>query len=251
MSETRTVTVGGEKLTYTLTRSKVKNITIRVRESGEIAVTAPTRTTLARLEEIIKDKIDFIHAGQEKMAKKRAARPKPLALVSGDVIPLFGVPCTVAVVQDERRRAGLINGTLYLSVKDPQDAAERYRTFTEFLDDTAKSYFADAVARALPYFLPKPTKMPQLCFRTMKTRWGVCNYSKQKITFNRRLLYFPPALIEYVVYHELAHFHHPDHSKAFWQFLAAKMPDCQARRRALNDYATPILAAEQAKNTPT
>lgn len=246
MSENRFVAIDGETIPYTLTRKSVKNITIRVRESGEVAVTAPLRTTIARLEEILKDKIDFIRAGREKMAKKRAAAPKPLQLLTGEVIPLFGVPHTISVVKDEKRRAGLFHGTLYLSVKNPDDAAERYRCFTEFSDATIKAYFTDAVARALPKFLPKPPKMPLLCYRTMKTRWGVCNYAKQKITFNRSLIFFPHPLIEYVIYHELAHFHHHDHSKVFWQFLTEKMPDCLTRRKALNEYKPPSLAFEKA-----
>ena len=246
MSDTRFITVNGEKLTYTLSKKAVKNITIRVRESGEVAVTAPTRTTLTRIEAVLKDKINFIRDGQKKMAKKRADTPMPLQLITGEIVPLFGVPHTISVVKDEKRRAGAVNGTLFLSVKNPQDTAERYRAFWEFIDVTAKAHFTDAVQKALPHFLPKPPKMPALFFRTMKTRWGVCNYSKQKITFNRHLVYFPPALIEYVVHHELAHFHYPDHSKAFWQFLTAKMPDCLARRRALNEYKFPTLAFEKA-----
>ena len=244
MSESRFVTVGRERLAYTLNRRRVKNITIRVRESGEVAVTAPTRTTIARIEEILRDKITFIRDGKEKMAKKCAAAPRPLTLCTGEVLPIFGEMHTIQVVSDTRCRAGAINGVLYLAVQNPADAAERYRCFLDFLDKTARAYFPDAVARALPQFLPKPPKAPTLSYRTMKTRWGVCNYNKQKITFNRRLVFFPPHRIEYVVYHELAHFHHPNHSKDFWQFLTARMPDCQKRREALNDYKTPAFAAE-------
>ena len=75
MSETKSVRINGEQIPYTLTRKRVKNITIRIKENGEIAVTCPTRTAIARIEEIIRDKMDFIRAGQEKMAKKRRSNP--------------------------------------------------------------------------------------------------------------------------------------------------------------------------------
>ena len=250
MSEVCTVRINGKDLSYTLTRKRVKNISVRVRESGEIAVTAPTRAAITRIEELLRDNIAVILAECERMAKKRASKPKPLQLVTGEVVPIFGTPYTIVVIQDEKRRAGLVNGTLYLSVKNPQDAAERYRCFYEFTDAAAKAYFADAVARALPHFLPKPPKMPNIFLRTMKTRWGVCNYIRNKITFNRQLVYAEPSLIEYVIYHELAHFHYPNHSNEFWQFLAAKMPDCRARRKALNAYTLPALAAEATEKTP-
>ena len=244
MSEARYLYINGKRFDYTLTRKSVKNITVRVRVSGEVAVTAPTKTTLRRIEEVLQSHIDAIEASKGRMAKKRAARPQPLQLTDGESITLFGKPYVIRVVQGEKRMAGLVGDTLFLSVKSPTDAAERYRCFTEFTDRSIRAYFADAVARALPHFLPKPPKMPLLCYRTMKTRWGVCNYNKQKITFNRKLIFFPPDLIDYVVYHELAHFHHPDHSRDFWQLLTAKMPDCRERRRALNNYPVPPLAAE-------
>ena len=233
MSENHFVAIDGETISYTLTRKSVKNITIRVRESGEVAVTAPLRTTIARLEEILKDKIDFIRAGREKMAKKRAAAPKPLQLLTGEVIPLFGVPHTISVVKDEKRRAGLFHGTLYLSVKNPDDAAERYRCFTEFSDATIKAYFTDAVARALPKFLPKPPKMPTLCYRTMKTRWGVNNITRRIITLNSELLKKKVHLIDYVIIHELCHFYEANHSKRFWEHVSRYYPKYKEARKEL------------------
>ena len=179
------------------------------------------------------------------MEKVRAERPAPLSLQTGEVLPIFGAPHRIAVVADKVRRAGVVGDTLYLSVKNPADAAERYRCFLEFVDRTAKDYFATEVARALPQFLPHPSIMPTLTFRTMKTKWGVCHSTKGKITFNRSLVFLPPSIIEYVIYHELAHFRHPNHSEQFWQFLSSKMSDCKERRRALNAYRLPRFAEEE------
>ena len=40
--------------------------------------------------------------------------------------------------------------------------------------------------------------------------------------------------VEYVVCHELVHFVHPNHSKAFYDCLATFLPDWKQRRARLN-----------------
>ena len=42
--------------------------------------------------------------------------------------------------------------------------------------------------------------------------------------------------MEYVVFHELVHFLHPNHSRQFYACLEAFVPDWRERRQALNDY---------------
>jgi predicted metal-dependent hydrolase len=47
------------------------------------------------------------------------------------------------------------------------------------------------------------------------------------------LLEQPRDAIEYVLWHELCHLTHFDHSKAFYALLASQMPDWQARKQRL------------------
>ena len=43
-----------------------------------------------------------------------------------------------------------------------------------------------------------------------------------------------PALIDYVVVHELAHFAVRNHSAVFWRLVEETMPDAKHRRRYLH-----------------
>ena len=63
-------------------------------------------------------------------------------------------------------------------------------------------------------------------------RRGSCTL-KGRLNIHWATMQLPPDLIDYVLVHELAHLHVPDHSARFWQRVQRAMPDCAARRDRL------------------
>ena len=60
------------------------------------------------------------------------------------------------------------------------------------------------------------------------------------LSLNWQLIFAPPELIDYVVVHELCHFHEMNHKYQFWVLLEKHIPDCWERRWAL-DHLGPSL----------
>jgi predicted metal-dependent hydrolase len=58
-------------------------------------------------------------------------------------------------------------------------------------------------------------------FKRMKTRWGSCS-SKKNVNINIYLMHLPAYLIEYVVFHEVAHLVEMGHNKRFWHIISNK-----------------------------
>ena len=67
----------------------------------------------------------------------------------------------------------------------------------------------------------------------MKTRWGVCNRSNNTITLNSNLIRYDESIIDYVIFHELSHFVHPNHSKNFWGLVEKYVSDYKVCRNIL------------------
>lgn len=77
---------------------------------------------------------------------------------------------------------------------------------------------------------------PILQFRKMKSKWGVCHINKNKIVLNKAVIHLPLHLIDYIIYHEITHLFHLNHSKAFYQKLASLCPQYQEYRKELRKY---------------
>ncbi len=61
-------------ITYELTRRKVKNINLRIRTDGSVAVSASPRTPTTRIDAFVAERADWIAAAQAKVAARTAAQ---------------------------------------------------------------------------------------------------------------------------------------------------------------------------------
>jgi predicted metal-dependent hydrolase len=59
--------------------------------------------------------------------------------------------------------------------------------------------------------------------RRQRTRWGSCSRSGT-ISLNACLMFQPPAVVSYLLVHELAHTRHMNHSRRFWRLVASHEP---------------------------
>jgi predicted metal-dependent hydrolase len=69
-----------------------------------------------------------------------------------------------------------------------------------------------------------------------KSLWGSCS-STGNLSFNVRLIHYPPAVIDYVIVHELAHLVHRNHSKDFWNYVEQFYPTYKKARGVLRKNA--------------
>lgn len=242
--EERTLTVKGLTVAYTWERKAVKNYNMRVRRDGSVYVSTPARVTAAQVERFVADKSDFLRNALSRVAARTA--PAPLWLLDGEQVPIWGVLHTVTVLKSQKVRVWCEDGRLFLALSHPEDAAARLRAFRRFAAQETEPFLRALTAECAPLFLSRGAPLPEVTFRRMKGRWGSCFYTKNKICYNSNLIFAPRECALYVVCHELAHFSHHDHSKAFYNCLARVLPDHKARRKILHAVAIPRFAAESA-----
>lgn len=82
----------------------------------------------------------------------------------------------------------------------------------------------------------------KITIRNQKTRWGSCSQTGT-LSFNYRLMMAPPAVIDYVIVHELCHLTHMNHSKDFWNMVGSILPDYARSRQWLKEHGHELTEA--------
>ena len=80
----------------------------------------------------------------------------------------------------------------------------------------------------------------RIAIKNTKTRWGSCS-SLGNLNFHWKLVLMPPAILDYVVVHELAHRKEMNHSPCFWAEVEKVLPDYRERRKWLKDHGAEYL----------
>lgn len=170
---------------------------------------------------------------------RRSARKTAALEVKSSREVLARVPVGL---QDQETEAFIQRHRAWI-VKKVELAAARESERQEFAfpkveDLTAKDIQAiqkKLVEKTMFYAEKMGVSVGRITIRNQKTRWGSCS-SKGNLNFNYRLYYLPEEILEYVVVHELAHRHHMNHSKDFWEEVALFYPDYKVCRERLKEY---------------
>ena len=101
----------------------------------------------------------------------------------------------------------------------------------------AKDYFPKRAAYYLPF---TGGSFQRITIRDQKTRWGSCS-ARGTLSFNWRLMLAPPAVLDYVVVHELCHLTHMNHSPAFWALVESVCPDYRIHRKWLKEHGQELI----------
>jgi predicted metal-dependent hydrolase len=133
---------------------------------------------------------------------------------------------------------GAEGGTLRvrISAGDP-------RTPAAVLRDWCRSEARQAIEAAIEDHRSALAVTPRaISIRDPRTRWGSAS-RHGRLSFSWRLILAPPAALETVVVHELAHLRIFGHGPAFWALVASRRPDHAVWRRWLRDHALELHAA--------
>lgn len=114
-----------------------------------------------------------------------------------------------------------------ISVKDEIMLDKWYKNMAK---EVFKNYLDEAY-----YVFDEKIPYPKLKIRSMKTRWGVCNRRDNSITLNLELIKKDHKYLNYVIVHELSHFVHFNHSKAFWKTVEKYCPEYKLVRKELRE----------------
>ena len=235
MTEGGRVRFGDTSIDYEVRRSGRRRKTVQITvDGGGVQVVAPTATPAGELRAIVRKRAGWILSH----ASDRMLEAAPKRFVSGETLPYLGRNVRMVVEDADVRRAEVRFDHWRFRVAVPKGLSgdERYesirRAVVRWYRSRAEERLGEVVERWTPR-LGQGDKVRMLV-RDQRQRWGSCA-PDGTLRFNWRAMMVKPALMEYVVVHELAHLTHRNHSPEFWALIASVMPDAQRRRRGLRE----------------
>ena len=199
---------------------------------GVVQVTAPHHTPESTVAHFVREKRAWIARQQALLA----ARPRQTSpeYEDGQSVYLWGETYCLRLNHVRRGRCAALRGReLVLSVLPGDCSQQREALLNEW-------YRAQLHAQLEAHLPLWQARMGLFCadwqIKNMKTRWGTCNTRTKKLWFNLQLVKQPPACLDYVIVHELAHLRFSDHGAQFQALLRAFLPHWPELRRALNEH---------------
>ena len=209
------------------TAPKSRSVSIRVLPSGSVVVTAPRYTPRFVINQFVSKHEDWIRA-------KRGAVLEKLAALVIDREHLFfrGREYDFRLSVSGHKEGVKISDTTLTVTASQEDHSEVRRVLEKWYRAQAAKYFKDRVPLLADLV---DSNVKTVSIRSQRTRWGSCS-SRNAISLNWRLIMAPDWVSDYVIYHELAHLTHMNHSKDFWRLVESYFPKHKEAQVWLKDH---------------
>ncbi|QPF76799.1 M48 family metallopeptidase [Roseateles sp. DAIF2] len=233
----RALLLGKQRVPYELRRARRRSIGFTVSAEG-LKVSAPRWVTIAEIENALRGKQDWIlRKLDEQRERARRAEAGRVVWADGCQLPYLGAPLTLrlgglARYDAERRE-------LHLGQPLGATPAQMREATQAWLCAQARALFEQ---RCRHFSTALGVRYSKLSLSSAQTRWGSASASGA-IRLNWRLIHYAPAVIDYVVAHELAHLREMNHSPRFWAWVESVLPDYELARQRLRDEPVPQLDA--------
>jgi predicted metal-dependent hydrolase len=205
-------------------RSRRKTIALTVEFDGRLTVRAPLRARDEYIRRLVEQKEDWIRSKQELTRGKPVFAPK--RYVEGETFWYLGERHPLYMVEQNAPRLELNGGFRLARLAQPRAAA----LFQRWYKQQALRIITERVQH---FALQHGFAYRAMKITSARTRWGSCS-SRGTLSFAWRLVMAPPAVIDYVVLHELAHLKIHNHSPKFWSSLERLLPDYREKKKWLD-----------------
>ena len=216
------------KINYTLKRSRKrrKTISLQISNSSEVTICAPYFTPAGEINRFVREKQNWIY---RTIRKQTSLRPKEKEYITGELFYYLGESFPLEVFFEESARKGLVFWSNRFYLNSPDAAVDGISFFVSWYKKKAGEY----LSKRVEFFSRKLSLQPrQVKITSAGKRWGSCS-EDNNISFSFRLIMMPPAVIDYVIVHELMHIREKSHSSRFWKLIEAVMPEYKIHRHWL------------------
>jgi predicted metal-dependent hydrolase len=229
----QSIRLKGRLIPYRLRESDTaRRCRVRVSPAG-VEVIVPRGSDDARAAAFLRENTSWILDQLAFLDRLQSVR-RASARLSRNSILLRGRDVPVEIVPESTQRTYAITRHDGLTIRihiPEQGFVDSGRALESWLRRQARREIAVRLAERVKDMRLRPARF---YIRGQRTKWGGCS-RRRNLSFNWRLIMAPPAVLDYVVVHELAHLIEPYHSTKFWLIVRSYCPQYARHKGWLRD----------------
>jgi predicted metal-dependent hydrolase len=212
-----------EEIAYHIRKTRqAKRMTLRISHNGEVGISIPYYATLQQARQFLRDNLPYVRSKLHTVRQRRQSVTDALqelhCPVRGHWLPVHFTESSPPVLDVQ-------NNTVVIGYPAQETAAAHRREAMRFWYETMIQQANEELPRrTIELAAEVGEKLRRIAIRDQKSRWGSCSVQNRSINLNWRCVLFSEPVRDYLIYHELAHLRHADHSEAFWRLVETWCP---------------------------
>jgi predicted metal-dependent hydrolase len=221
------------EISYQVVRSRRSTADIIIERDGKILVRVPETLPDEAVGDLVETKLIWIYKNLAEWRDLNATRVLR-EYKNGEGFLYLGRSYRLLLVADQKEPLLLKNGRFCLK-RDLVDTGAIEAAKAAF-----RNYYmvrgAERITQRVNYYAPKVGVRPHdIDIRELGNRWASCSPSGN-LAFHWKCMMAPQNIIDYIVAHELCHYHHLDHTDAFWNEVDKVIPNYAERKEWLRTH---------------
>lgn len=197
-----------------------------------VAVIVPENDSI-QPSELLKENAAWVVDKKQSYDKYRKEIPKRVFEV-GESFPFLGEKLELVI---EPRPTHEVDGDSIRLRKSSVSQSSVKQALKNVYRAEAREHFTN---RANHYSEEMGVEYEQIEIRNQRTKWGSCS-TTGTLGLNWRLMMAPPAVIDYIVVHELAHLQEQNHTREFWRLVERHIPDYKFHAEWLDENSVKLI----------
>lgn len=214
---------------YIIKKGKYKRITIGYYHKESLTIKCPINMPFQKLETFINSNIKWIINHKPKDLFKEHL------YIDDEEYLFLGKLFTIKVFENKHPLVDIINDKMVIYTPK-KDHTTIKKIVNAWRVNQALLVFQEVLNKCFNEMSNYLKEFPKLEIKKYKSRWGCCFPKYNKIVINVSVVNLPIHLVEYVIYHELAHFVHLNHSAEYHKFLQKFVPNEKQLKKELVKY---------------
>ena len=225
------VRIGNVSLEILIERTKRKRtISLQVKDN-KLIIKAPRTVSRKNLDEVIQKKQKWIQ--QRAILSFEEQKLRNRKFIDNEKFYFRGNHYRLSLNFGKKEDVRIVDGRLLVTCKD--DRPIHSKNVKSLIEDFYINESVKILNTRTNEFAKKIKVQPTgITVKNYVSKWGSCT-SKNKISYNWRIIMAPDNIIDYLIVHELSHIIEPNHSKNFWYQVGNYCKDFQKKRKWLRE----------------